>query len=509
MNKHLIWLIVGLVAVATIGVVALQAYEINYTIKLNEELFDKNVQSALNQVVQKLEMEEVNLAAAKVDFEPVQTEAYRDLLIEEISISLRAEVRDTSFSTIEIQNDSGLRPVEANIFRAPTAQPDMEGVEQTMQTFLAMSKGMPIEERASIKHLDKFLKEALKEKGINLAYGYGVYSQRRKAFVITHNPKGETTYLSDSSLPKLDKDSPKELSGSKYKVKIFPSHRDEPGLLSVHFIDQSSWAWSSVWIHLIGSIICISVILFCFAYVVQVVFQQKKLGDMKNEFINNMTHELKTPIATISLATDMIPRVSQDEQRLNHFSNMIRQENKRMLGHVEKVLQMAQVEKKDFKMKFVKLDVHEVIENAVDHFMLQVEDKGGHIVKDLKATKCELTADADHFTNVIFNLMDNANKYSPESPEITISTKDMSGGILVSVADKGVGISREARKLIFDKFYRVPTGNLHDVKGFGLGLSYVKAIVTAHGGHIEVKSELGKGTTFSVFFPFKREGGGG
>ena len=229
---------------------------------------------------------------------------------------------------------------------------------------------------------------------------------------------------------------------------------------------------------------------------------------MKTDFINNMTHEFKTPIATISLAADSIasPKVISDEGKINRFVGIIRQENKRMLQQVEKVLQMAQIDKRDFELNLTRVDMHEVIRQAVDHLNLQVTKREGRIDVQLDASRPDIEGDATHLSNVIYNLLDNANKYSENAPEIRITTCNRGEGIEITVEDKGIGMTKEDQKHIFDKFYRVHTGNVHDVKGFGLGLSYVKAIATAHQGSIDVKSEPGKGSKFFLFLPATQKG---
>jgi two-component system phosphate regulon sensor histidine kinase PhoR len=216
-----------------------------------------------------------------------------------------------------------------------------------------------------------------------------------------------------------------------------------------------------------------------------------------------MTHEFKTPIATISLASDSIlsPSIIDQKDKVTRFINIIKQENKRMLSQVEKVLQMAQIEKENAELKFNLFNIHEVIEEAVINAELKVNAKGGTITTQLGAQKPVIEGDVIHISSMINNLLDNAEKYTPEKPNILISTKDARGGIEFSVVDNGIGMSKDALKYIFEKFYRVHTGNLHDVKGFGLGLSYVKAMVDAHQGKVSVKSELGKGSTFTIFLP--------
>ena len=218
-----------------------------------------------------------------------------------------------------------------------------------------------------------------------------------------------------------------------------------------------------------------------------------------------MTHEFKTPIATVSLACEAL----QDEQIVasgsmrNRYMKIITDENKRLGLQVEKVLQMATLDKQDFKLKVDKVNVHEIIEKVLANIDLQVQKRGGHVHKQLEAEFLVVEADEMHLTNIIYNLLDNANKYSPEHPEIVIKTKSSAKGIFINIIDQGIGMSREALNKIFDKFYRVPTGNLHDVKGFGLGLAYVKSMIEAHGGSITVKSEPKSGSNFEIYLPFE------
>jgi two-component system phosphate regulon sensor histidine kinase PhoR len=265
--------------------------------------------------------------------------------------------------------------------------------------------------------------------------------------------------------------------------------------------------WYSLLPTMLAAVLFTGLILFCFSYTIHVILRQKKVSEMKTDFINNMTHEFKTPIATISLAADSIssPKVIQDEGKIRRFLGIIRQENKRMLQQVEKVLQMAQMDKMDFQLKLSPVNIHDLIHQAVDHLTLQVQQREGHIAVQLDATQPVMEGDQTHLSNAIYNLLDNANKYSSETPDIRISTVNLNGAIEIMVEDKGIGISKENQKHIFDKFYRVHTGNVHDVKGFGLGLSYVKAIASAHHGSIEVRSEPGKGSRFSLTLPLKQK----
>ncbi|MBN2262839.1 MAG: HAMP domain-containing histidine kinase, partial [Prolixibacteraceae bacterium] len=241
-----------------------------------------------------------------------------------------------------------------------------------------------------------------------------------------------------------------------------------------------------------------------FALSIYYIVSQKKLSEMKSDFINNMTHEFKTPLATISVATDAIvnDKVISHPDQVKHFASVIKNENQRMNRQVETILQMARLDRKDFDFKFAQVDIHQVLEKAIESLLLQIESRGGSITFSKGAFNTALTADAQHLQNLFRNLIDNANKYSPEAPTISLTTRNDSGGVWVTVADKGIGMSKQVQQRVFERFFRESSGNIHNVKGFGLGLSYVKAIVDAHKGQIIVQSEPGKGSAFEVFIPF-------
>ncbi len=373
----------------------------------------------------------------------------------------------------------------------------------TMWEYMKVSQlvdSKPLAERIQLDVLSLSLKEELDSRGINTPYQYGVFAKARNSFVVVN----DHFVVVDNSL-QMPHGGASTLYNSPYRVALFQKDIESPGYLAIYFPNRTSLVLGSVWKTLVLSVIFTGIILFCFWYTIQVIYRQKKLSEMKTDFINNMTHEFKTPIATISLATDSIasPLVVSNPDKIKRFVDIIRQENRRMNSQVERVLQIAQLDKKDFQLKITEVNLHELIQQAVDNFSLQVEKREGTLHTDLQATRPIIQGDATHIASVIHNLLDNANKYSPEKPEITIRTRNVPLGVEITVEDKGVGISKEARKHIFDKFYRVHTGNIHDVKGFGLGLSYVKAIVTAHKGYVDVKSEPGKGSAFTLTFPHR------
>lgn len=257
-----------------------------------------------------------------------------------------------------------------------------------------------------------------------------------------------------------------------------------------------------------GAVLFTLILLAAFYVTLNALLRQKKLSEIKNDFINNMTHEFKTPLATISLAVDALrtEKVLQNREKLSYFSGIIKEENKRMNKQVETILQAALTDRQELQLNLKPVHVHEVINKVLENFTLQLQDKNGYVGLNLTAKNDLIDADEVHFTNLINNLVDNAVKYSTEGLQIRISTVSNASKITIKIEDNGIGMSKETVKRIFEKFYRAHTGNLHNVKGFGLGLSYVKNIVDAHHGKIKVESLLGRGTTFIIDLPFSKAG---
>jgi len=295
---------------------------------------------------------------------------------------------------------------------------------------------------------------------------------------------------------------------SKYMVRLFPDNIIQQDLvLSLIFPERTNYVLGRmVWI-LGGSMIFSLFILATFALSLYFIIRQKKISEMKSDFINNMTHEFKTPIATISLAADTItnPKVINDEVSIKHFISMIKKENSRMNKKVETILQIASLDKKEIEFRFNNVSLHSIIERAIETIDIQVQQRSGKIILNLKASEPIIYGDSEHLTNLVNNFLDNAIKYSPEPPEILVSTKNVERGILLSVEDKGIGMTKTVQSKIFERFYRQSSGNVHDVKGFGLGLNYARAIIDAHKGNITVFSEPGKGSRFDIFLPFNWE----
>lgn len=274
--------------------------------------------------------------------------------------------------------------------------------------------------------------------------------------------------------------------------------------LAVFFPSQEAYVFAQSSGALILSIVFILLLLCCFAYTLIIIQRQKKLSVIKNDFINNLTHEFKTPIASISLATSMLKRDEDqiDKQKKANYLDLIEHESNRLEGQVDKVLQIAMIDSGNFSLNKQRLNVHDAIQRVVDSMNLVVSKRNGNIALNLTAEQSEVMADETHLVNIIYNLVDNALKYTVGEPEISITTRDSEKGIEISIKDNGIGIGEEIQKYIFDKFYRAESGNVHNVKGFGLGLSYVKKIIEAHSGDINLVSKLNQGSEFRLYFPF-------
>ncbi|PHN04104.1 sensor histidine kinase [Flavilitoribacter nigricans] len=504
MKKSIIWAIIGLLTVAVLGVLWLQMDLIRTSIKVNENKFDKAVYEVLNKVAERLEEEEKRQAAKQY----LNGYAARFIQEERISsmgngglrmdLSIRTGFQGNAGNLSQHLLDQMAVADTCSCYKC--VQDRTEKRDLLTRFFQYRNTDQPLDQRINLEQLQNILQEELGNSGIDIGYEYGVLSRSSNNFVLVNDH-----YIIDNS--GSNNAEYRHIKESGYAVTLFSKDEIPPGMLMIFFPTKATEVWSEILPNLLGTIFFSAIILLCFAYTIFIILRQKKVSEMKNDFINNMTHEFKTPIATISLAADSItsPMVMSHPDKLQRFANIIKQENKRMNSQVEKVLQMAVIDKREFSLKLTDVNLHDVIYNAVENITLQVEKKEGTVNTDLEATQPIIQGDLTHISNIINNLLDNANKYSPEQPEITVSTRNRANGVEVVVADKGIGMTKEARKHIFDKFYRVHTGNLHDVKGFGLGLSYVKAIMTAHKGQVDVKSELGKGSSFILFFPLQVE----
>mgnify|MGYP003675552496 FL=1 len=291
---------------------------------------------------------------------------------------------------------------------------------------------------------------------------------------------------------------------STFSVPIFYDENNQSNYkLLVNFPDDNKFILSSIMGMILLSIIFTSIIIIAYSSALYQLVKQRKISQIKTDFINNMTHEFKTPIATINLALDAIknPKIIDDKEKVIRYLNMIKEENKRMHAQVENVLRISKLEKNEMNISKDRVDLHDLIEDAITHVQLIVEDRNGFIKTFFEAKKSSILANETHFANVIVNILDNAIKYSPEAPKIEVYTENVGNNIYLKIKDRGSGMSKAAQKRVFEKFYREQTGNIHNVKGHGLGLAYVKQIVDDHQGHIMVESEKDKGSTFTIKLP--------
>lgn len=358
-----------------------------------------------------------------------------------------------------------------------------------------VTKPLSIDDRFSSKDIYNKLENSFENEGLNkLSFDFAIINDQGEIEMCSHNFETEfmdtvnnhQTIIPITSGIVSDIES---MSSLENMIIIVPDYKKQVW-------DSLKWVIAAVAVFMI-------IILAAFYVTLKTLLNQKKLSEIKSDFINNMTHELKTPLATISLAIDAMrnEKVLNDKEKTKYFSGIIKEENKRMNRHVETILQAALMEKQELQLSLKQLHVHEIINNVLENYELQLKDKKGKVDLQLNAKNDVINADEIHFTNLISNLVDNAIKYSKDKLLIKITTTNTNKTVMISVEDNGIGMTKENAKRIFEKFYRVHTGNVHNVKGFGLGMSYVKIVIDAHKGKIKVDSTLGKGTTFTVEMP--------
>lgn len=490
MKKKTIWTIAVIMGASFIGLLYLQLTYIQSMARMKSEQFTESVNKALYQASRNLELNET-LRYLEKDVNETERKAHKkdSALVVFSSFQLKALVtKPASMPKGLILNNDKSAITEAS----KSMQEIMHNryvyqkalLDEVVYSILYTASNKPLKERINFKLLDQDLKAELMNNGINIPYHFTVSTT-----------DGREVYRCP--------DYTDEGNGVVYSQILFRNDaQPKMGVLKVHFPDMSTYIFSSVRF-MIPSLVFTLVLLITFVFTIYVVFRQKKLSELRNDFINNMTHELKTPISSISLAAQMLndKSVTKSEHMLNHLSGVINTESKRLRFLVEKVLQMSLFDRKKVIYNRKELDINEIVETISNTFKLRVEHTGGHIITDIEAVESLAKIDEIHFQNVIFNLLDNAVKYAkPDQPlELFLKTWNPDENhISIMIKDNGLGIKKEDLRKIFDKFYRVHTGNVHNVKGFGLGLAYVKQIVDIHDGEIKVESEYGEGTIFTI-----------
>ncbi|MFD0751135.1 sensor histidine kinase [Mucilaginibacter calamicampi] len=366
----------------------------------------------------------------------------------------------------------------------------LAGNATSMENLLAeyQRSGEPLKKRLDKQWIDSLLKSELQGRGIDLAYNYDVTNANNDSLIFSS--------VADGKKPQFTAD-------NTYKTAIFTKDVvNDPGMLKVSFPEKNSFVLGHLKESMATTAGLLFVLIFCFAYTLMTIIRQKKISEMKTDFINNMTHEFKTPVSTIMIASESLrdPEISADRSRITRLANIIYEENARLGSHIERVLNVARIDKNDFKLENKPVNINDLIAIVLDSMELKLQKCDADIKLELSAENPVIIADELHFSNVLYNLVDNAIKYSEGKPRITISSFNKTGQVVIKVADEGIGMSRDQQTKIFEQFYRIPTGNVHNVKGFGLGLSYVNTIVKRLNGSISVRSEKDKGSEFELKF---------
>lgn len=525
MNKKLFVLLVILMSLSLTGIIFVQVYWIRTSVDDKEEQFSRTVTDILDKVASRVEKREMkdysDRLASLVDSigQPKTTQfrnflfVDRDLNSDEIlfySHGILEEdynITSTFFDNLSGEEDTttiknytskrtkaifkeeygldgksySLTPIQKAEKIGGLSKIDKAAWEDV---FMEYAKSRPIHKRVSKQELELLLSQELGNRNIDIDYEYGVYSQGYPTKV-----KSKKFKFSESKM---------------YKAPIFKDSEGNTSFsLLLTFPTMKKFLFQSIMSMALLSLIFTLVIMVAYSSAIYQLIKQKQISEIKTDFINNMTHEFKTPIATINLAVEAIrnPKSIDDKEKVLRYLGMIRDENKRMHAQVENVLRISKLEKNQLDIRKDRVDVHDIIVDAIAHIELIVEDRGGYVKSNLEAERSEVLANDVHFTNVIVNILDNAVKYSVESPQIDVFTEVVKNSIIIKIRDQGAGMSKAVLKRVFEKFYREHTGDIHNVKGHGLGLAYVKRIIEDHQGEVYAESEKGKGSTFFIKLP--------
>jgi len=523
MSKKLFVLLIILMSLSLVGIIFVQVYFIDNSVQNEKKRFSSIVKKTLYNVSNTFEKREYATYVYKLknilakDGVSVDTAAVRNLYIIDDSDSKQRVVYrygtleenlkfnspffDISLDNLENDTLSVKRIYserETKIFRNNNFEVDLntneklqllDNISSTDKVFFEdlykdLSYKKPIHKRVSISGLRNLLTRRFRQDSINIDFEFAIYSR--------------------DLATKIQSDGFEYDKKSTFEVPFFQNKNNpNPYRLLVNFPKDSRHILSSIYLMVILSIIFTSIIILAYSSALYQLLKQRKISQIKTDFINNMTHEFKTPIATINLALDAIknPKIIEDKEKVLRYLHMIKDENKRMNAQVENVLRISKLEKNELNISKDRVNLHDLIEVAINHFELIVENRKGYIKSHLEAQQTSVLANETHFTNVVVNILDNAIKYSPEAPKIDVYTEVIGTNVLLKIKDQGSGMSKVAVKRVFEKFYREHTGDIHNVKGHGLGLAYVKRIVDDHQGHVSVESEKGKGSIFTIKLP--------
>ena len=512
MKKSTIWAVATVMGLSFLALLFLQLSYIEEMAKMKKEQFDESVNRSLYQASRNLELNET-LRYLEKDVNETERRAFRQDSVMSRSGKLNDVVQHshqysvagkdgTVYSSFQLKT---ITTKPSTIPKAMILRSDKNSIneaskslqeivrnryvyqkallDEVVYNILYTASDRPLKERINFKQLDQDLRAELLNNGVSIHYHFTVSTaDGREVYRCPEYTDEGQAYTYSQVLFRND-----------------PSSK--MGVVKIHFPDINNYIFSSIRF-MIPSVVFTIVLLVTFIFTIVVIFRQKRYTEIKNDFVNNMTHELKTPIASISLAAQMLSdeSVTKSPAMMKHLGGVINDESKRLRFLVEKVLQMSMFDRKKAVFKKKETDANELVETIANSFTLRVEHTGGKIYTEIEAVDSTIYVDEMHFQNAIFNLMDNAVKYkNPDKPlDIYIRTWNEGGKLMISIRDTGMGIKKENLKKIFEKFYRVHTGNLHDAKGFGLGLAYVKKVVDLHKGEIKVESTYGRGTTFTI-----------
>lgn len=515
MKRISIWVLSSVMAVLFTALIIVQIMVIKRSAQERSAQFTQNISHALSRVVVKLDEYEIrNYLNKEADKAFYATQSVTNFssgtlgLQEQIFVSISSSFSDQPSKSNPTFAPPSSKKLQANKHSCFPPSKDITSTNFTIQQRLHLKRELkdlsvremmakmegdlqakPIRERLDTAVLSKYLQREFQNSGIDAPYYYTVIDAKNNTIFCSGNFE-----ITDNT--------------ALFKRMLYPRdggyYNTQANYICVYFPTKKEVIFKSMKMAMPSFLLTFMLVL-TFAYTIFIVFRQKKLSEIKNDFINNMTHELKTPISTISLASQMLKDggVAKTPSSLSHISGVIHDETKRLSFQVEKVLQMAIFDRDSSRMKPIPTDLNELIDSVVSNFKIKIENQSGTIHTELNAVESTVSVDELHITNVLHNLLDNALKYKREEPHIKIKTWNDKQKLLISVSDNGIGIKKENLKRIFDKFYRVPTGNVHNVKGFGLGLAYVKKIIEDHNGLITADSEINTGTTFTISLPLK------
>jgi two-component system phosphate regulon sensor histidine kinase PhoR len=523
MKENKLKIIIGLMSFALLGLIAVQIYWIKNAIELEEKLFDYNVNDAMQSLVKKISQHESAEYVVHKLVKPDTDDVFiikndyvknEDVVLKEkktwvssynydvgdsdVVIRMEASGSDDSSNVlVEINSTKDGNAIEiSEIGKLSSVQIDSikvhkeRFVSEIVEELILIGETQNVEERIEERELNENIKNNLMNKGISADYLFGVKSEERDTILFVNN----TDRIDD-------------LNEASYKAQLFPEEVfRSANYLLLSFPNRGEYLLRSVSGVLLISALFIFSIIFLYFKTVKILIRQKKIAEIKNDLINNITHEFNTPISTIALAAEALkePELNIDEASIEKYSTMIEEENDRLRNMVDSLLNSALLENGEYSLEKSEMDIHSVITNLVSRNKLRLETANAEILLELLAEDHNVFADQHHVTNILNNIIDNAIKYSRHKPLIKISSVNKSDGISISISDNGIGIDKHQQKKIFDTFYRVPKGNIQNVRGYGIGLSYVKKLTEAHDGTITVESKLDKGTTFNLYLPHGR-----